>query len=178
MGQYFTGVIVKDNKTSIIAWVEPNGWRKLTEHSYIENDYVRTFEKLIYQNPQRVVWSGDYADPLQGSKTNLTDRCEKKHLDKKIAVDDNFLGLQKTRYILNISKKMFVDKYKVKRGSWDLRFHPLPFLICDSNGKGGGDYFGADPNNIVGSWCKDYVSVQGTKPKGFTELIFDLDLPY
>jgi len=178
MGQYFTGVVVKDNKTSIIAWVAPNGFRKLTEHSYIGNHTVGEFEKLIHENPQRVVWSGDYADPCKGLKTNLTDRCEKKHLDKRIEVSDNHLGLRKTRYILNISKKTFVDKYKVKPGQSGLRYNPLPFLTCDSNGQGGGDYYGEDPNEIVGSWCKDYISVQGTKPKGFTELIFDLDVPY
>ena len=177
MGQYFTGVVVKDNKTTIIAFVEANGFRKLTEHSYIGNHFVGTFEKLIHENPQRVVWSGDYADHCKGLKSNLTDRCDKQP-EKRVEVEDKTLTLRQTRYILNISKKTFVDKYKVKAGNSGLRYNPLPFLTCDSNGQGGGDYFGKDPNNIVGSWCKDYVSVQGTKPKGFTELIFDLDLPY
>jgi hypothetical protein len=187
MGQYYHGCVLKENGTTIVAWVyshdikhrykgydgkfhECGNGLKLMEHSYLKNDFVRAFETLIFENPQRVVWGGDYAKNCKGLKTNLYERCN----DKNKVIPENRIGLKQGRYILNISKKMFVDKYKVPSFNDGYQIHPIPLLTSEGNGSGGGDFWGNDKNKIVGSWARDFISVQGKKPKGFTELIFDL----
>jgi len=78
------------------------------------------------------------------------------------------------KYLVNHDKMEFVDKSKTPKDSDGWEIHPLPLLTCEGNLRGGGDFRGKDENNIVGSWARDYISVQSKKPKGFTELIFDL----
>jgi hypothetical protein len=173
MGQYYKPVVLAENKTTPKAWVCSHDFSnglKLMEHSYLTNSFVETFESLIFENPQRVVWGGDYAGNCKNRKSNVYDRCK----DKTKVIPKNRIGIKQGRYILNISKKMFVDKTKVPSYNDGYRIHPLPLLTCEGNGGGGGDFWGKDKNKIVGSWARDFISVQGTKPKGFTELIFDL----
>ena len=79
------------------------------------------------------------------------------------------------KYLINHDKKQFVNKTKTPKDAEGWQVHPLPLLTCEGNLRGGGDFFGKDENNIVGSWARDYISVQSKKPKGFTELIFDLN---
>jgi hypothetical protein len=76
-------------------------------------------------------------------------------------------------FVINHTKKQFINKAKVpNKDGW--RIHPLPLMTCEGNGAGGGDYWGKDSKTLVGSWARDVISVSGTKPKGFTELKFNL----
>jgi len=75
------------------------------------------------------------------------------------------------RFIVNHSKKLFVDKWKVPNVN-NLFIHPLPLLTAEGNGLGGGDYQGN--SKLVGSWARDIISVEYTAPDGFQELVFDL----
>ena len=173
MGQYYSACVLKENKTTPKAWVYSHDFGnglKLMEHSYLTNNFVEAFETLIFENPQRVVWGGDYANNCKGRKTNIYDRCN----DKIKVIPENRIDVKQGKYILNHTKKTFVDKTKVPSYNDGYRIHPLPLLTCEGCGGGGGDFFGKDENKIVGSWARDIISVQGTKPKGFTELIFDL----
>jgi hypothetical protein len=187
MGQYYKPAVLKQNKKSVQAWVyshdikydfkrfdgqvvEMGNGLKLMEHSYLKNDFVQAFETLIFENPQIVVWGGDYADECKGRKTNIYQRCT----DKTKVIPEKRISLKQGRYLLNHDKKIFVDKFKVPKFNGGFQIHPLPLLTCEGNLRGGGDFRGEDKNNIIGSWSRDYVSVQGTKPKGFTELNFDL----
>lgn len=193
MGQYYKPVVLAPKKDGIlemvIAWVyshevknrykghngkyftSGNGL-KLMEHSWLGNKFVKCFESLIKDNPQRIVWGGDYAESekemnAQGEKVNLYNLCEdgNKVLPKP-AKGEN-------RYIINHTKETFVDKRKVPANDgW--RIHPLSLLTCEGNGQGGGDYFAKDEHGIIGSWARDVISVSNKKPKGFTELTFDL----
>lgn len=173
MGQYYKPVVLAENKTTPKAWVyshDMGNGLKLMEHSYLTNSFVEAFESLIFENPQRVVWGGDYAKNCKNRKTNVYDRCN----DKIKVIPKNRIGLKQGKYILNHTKKTFVDKTKVPSYNEVYRIHPLPLLTCEGNGRGGGDFWGKDNNKIVGSWARDIISVQSTKPKRFTELIFDL----
>jgi hypothetical protein len=76
------------------------------------------------------------------------------------------------RFIINHSKKTFVDKHKGIKDNNGWAIHPLPLLTCEGNGRGGGDYRGESP--LIGSWARDVISVSDTKPKDFEELVFDL----
>ncbi len=139
---------------------------KLMEHSYIGNHFVSSFETLIKNNPQRVVWAGDYADECKGRKTNLYRRC--KDLNKANPTEK--VGVTETRYIVNHSKKEFVDKFNVPEiATWKgTKIHPLPLLTCEGNGRGGGDFRGE--NEYIGTWARDIISVESKKPIGYAEI--------
>lgn len=176
MGQYYKPVILADNKTTILSfmysWDYGNG-SKLMEHSWQGNNFVGLFETLIYQNPQRVVWAGDYADECKRLKTNVYTRADNR---EKLKVNPSEqLATRRLRYVINHDKKQFVDKVKVPKTKWcGWKIHPLPLLTAEGNGRGGGDYRENDPNGLIGSWARDLISVDGSKPQGYTEITFDL----
>jgi hypothetical protein len=168
MGQYYFPIYLgADGK--ILAWMDPltydNG-TKLTEHSYMNNPFVNTFEWGLAPGAHfykaRVVWAGDYADP-EPQGDNLHQMCGQYTL-----IRPNPRG-PGPRYILNHTKKLFVDKQKVPAKD-GYTYHPLPILTAEGNGRGGGD---VKPSPLVGSWARDEISVEDT-PHDFEELQFDL----
>ena len=73
MGQYYNILTFKDNKFKIydrsVKQTE-NGkseymLAKLTEHSWIGNSTMVSFSNLIYKNPTKLAWVGDYADEIK-----------------------------------------------------------------------------------------------------------------
>ena len=149
-------------------------WLKLMVHSWLPNPFVNAFESLISPvgayHKSRVVWAGDYADAeLNTPKCNLYDYCE----DELNKLTPKHNSMKKYNYVVNHTKQMFVDKRKVvDSDGW--KIHPLPLLTCEGNGEGGGDFYGKDNKNLIGSWARDVISVESKKPKGYTELMFDL----
>ena len=97
-------------------------------------------------------------------------------MDTKKVTPTVYPTLKETRYIVNHTKKQFVDKTKAPKDSEGWQVHPLPLLTCEGNGQGGGDYR-KEENKFIGVWARDVISVQSKKPKGFTEIIpnFDMD---
>lgn len=148
-----------------------------------------------------IVWAGDYADPeldengepiiiyvesglipepstiVEGEtcEANLYSLAE---TEIKPEVPVKGIKLKHYRYLINETDKTFVDKNKVPGGrsaGWeDWRIHPLPLLTCQGNGRGGGDFRGEDFYNVIGSWARKVVTVADKKPKGYTEIVFDL----
>jgi len=164
MGQYYKPCILGENRTTVLTHLESfdyaNG-SKLMGHSYIGNNLVGAFETLIQENPQRVVWAGDYAEECKNRKTNVYQRCKDKnvgnpHVPNLEEFNKDFV------FIVNHTKKEYVDKRELKdiEGCENLKIHPLPLLTSEGNGQGGGDFFGQDPNHLVGRWARDIISVQ------------------
>lgn len=180
MGQYFNPAILGKNKKTVVKWMYSHDYSnglKLMEHSWLTNNFVNTFESLIFKNPQPVVWAGDYGEECKGRKSNIYTRC----LDKLKVIIKTDLTDKDTRFVINHTKKIFVDKKKVPKstakwiGKSIYKIHPLPLLTAEGNGNGGGDYFGNDTNELVGSWARDTISVDNLKPnKDYSELVFDL----
>ena len=197
MGQYYKPVILgektEENHETVKAWMyshEYDNGLKLMEHSYQGNNFVSTFEKQLSRkgdyHKSRVVWSGDYADIEPDLKiiyegkeydANLYSLCNcENEIKPKVSKTDIY------PYILNHTKKLFVDKNKVPEiKDWEgAKIHPLPLLTCEGNGRGGGDFRG-DEKGIVGSWARDVISVEKTNPlvttdtMDYKEIIFDLD---
>jgi hypothetical protein len=188
MGQYYKPVAIEQNEFNeikVIGWVYSHDYKnglKLMEHSWIGNNFMNVVEGLLSPGgawyKKGIVWAGDYADKEPGTEENLYFLCE----------DGNKLnpeGLTFTReipadkrYILNHTKKMYVDKTKVPVDSTyeglNYIIHPLSLLTSEGNGQGGGDYFGKDPKNLVGSWARHIISIEGEVPAEYTELTFDL----
>ena len=192
MGQYYTGIILEDRvegerekiRLHLSSYTYGSG-AKLMEHSWMKNPFVQTFEKLLTRTgghyKSRVVWAGDYADEEDGEIlyndtmrcVNLNFLCEDENESKPEAVKST----ASYPYIVNHTKKQFVDKRKVPSvDGW--RIHPLPLLTCEGNGRGGGDFHGESP--LIGAWARDVISVEKTNPRDiidtfdYEEIIFDL----
>ena len=179
---------------------------KLMEHSWAKNDFVGFIESLLKKgmafHKTPIVWAGDYADeePFENIPKEVVDLLIEdgytleevkerganlysiaSHSAPKIRPnthkieDFKILKPKDTRYLVNHDKKVFVDKTKVPKDADGWQIHPLPLLTCEGNGRGGGDFHkGGD---LVGSWARDVISVEGKKsdiPKDYTEVIFDL----
>lgn len=196
MGQYFKPVILgeapKDGEHEVVkSWSLSHDYGsglKLMEHSWMKSDFVQAFEKQLSRRGEhyksRVVWAGDYAEGEPGRhlveddkeyKLNLYSLCnDENKFNPEIATTENY------NFIVNHTKKQFVDKSKVAKDKDGWQIHPLPLLTCEGNGQGGGDFFGEDEKGLIGSWARDVISVESENPKlyhgtmDYTELIFDL----
>lgn len=144
---------------------------KLMEFSYVGNNLVNAFCSTLVEEPKIVVCGGDYADPdRKRQKCNLYDLATDK---TKVNPVDYIDVCNKTyQYIINEDTKQFVDVNKAKRDKWGMRVHPLPLLIAEGNGRGGGDYYTNRPDiDKVGIWARNLIRVSDEKPaKGYKEL--------
>ena len=169
MGQYYKFIILGDEKHRgkeiIVLVVNPHDFMKgakLMEHCYHNNILLNTVEFLIGPNGQyhkaRCVWAGDYAIKDKGDNENLY-----RLADNYTTFRDGYKH-QKFNYIVNHTKKLYVDTNKRNND-----IHPLPLLICEGNGNGSGDYDGND-DHLVGSWARNVVSMEYDIPVGYSEL--------
>ena len=176
MGQYYKPAFLAKNGKSVKSWIYSHDYGsglKLMEHSWIKNDFVGAVEEQLTPHGKfyksKLVWAGDYADNEEGSKSNVYGRCKDKNQIKPHGgmVDPIY------RYIVNHTKKEYVDKMEVPdNDGW--RIHPLPLLTCEGNGRGGGDYGYPDDNNIVGSWARNVISVEKEIPGEYKKIEFNL----
>lgn len=174
MGQYYKPVILDTNKKTVVKWMYSHDYGnglKLMEHSFLENDFVGAFESLLIDNPQHVVWAGDYAKSCKGRLTNVYDRCTD---NTKVHPSEISPQTVDAKFIVNYTKKQFIDKTKVPSYDGGWKIHPLPLMTCEGNCEGGGDFFGKDLSGLVGSWARDLISVENEVPKGFEEIRFNL----
>jgi hypothetical protein len=146
---------------------------KLMEHSYINNPVMNAVESMIipgggwYRN--RLVWAGDYADhepgyekTPQGYDVNISSimddegtkiRPSSKKVDKKY------------RYLTNHTKQLVIDLLKIKEDQDGWKIHPLSLLVCEGNGRGGGDFIGEDSR--IGTWSRDMISLEESVIDGY-----------
>lgn len=191
MGQYYKAILLDaDKKTPryhFESWGYNNG-AKLTEHSFIGNSFMGAVEKMITNNPMPLVWGGDYADVEEGTDDNLyfltetmgSEEITLTTLNKKMHISKDKLrekladySEKKNRYIINHTKREYVDKEKCPYwlyGEYKMALHPLSLLTADGNGRGGGDYKGTNMH-LIGSWSRDCISVSEVVPNDFTEII-------
>ena len=140
---------------------------KLMEHSYIGNDFVSIAENLLSPegrwHKHGFVWAGDYADDEPSGDNLFTSAKEVK------LKGDEFYTRKSFRYILNHTKKEYVDKDIVPEDEEGWKVHPLPLITCEGNGRGGGDY--RKDNDSIGIWARDRISIEDSIPEVYTELI-------
>jgi len=182
MGQYYLAIILADKNTNesnesnepdqldqpeiIRIFMEPhqhNNGAKLTEHSYLKNNFIQQFEFQLTKDgmfyKSRPVWAGDYADNEPNSESNLyhiAQNFPNKNLYTNLVIQKEY------PYIVNHTKKQYVNKKKFTT------YHPLPLLLAEGNGRGGGDYHGSNEDKI-GIWARDVISVDEEIPEGFEE---------
>lgn len=194
MGQYYYPINI-DKKEFIDTWDYNNG-AKLMEHSYIGNNMMNVIEQLL--SPEglwhkcRLIWAGDYADEendeqikkliedvylLKENENHKRDHGENFNLHHIANINFSKITPQKEKrwqFIVNHSKKLFVDKIKVEEdpntsestGKWAI--HPLSILTAEGNNRGGGDYHKEDER--IGSWARDIISMENKIPKGYKEI--------
>ncbi len=173
MGQYYLALILKSPQASpevIEICVHPHAFSngmKLMEHSYLKNPVVAAVESLICPtglfHMSRIVWAGDYADKETDIDMNLYNmaydddaECFKPSAEAEPA--------EEYRFIVNHSQQLYVDKTKSHE------IHPLPLLVCEGNGRGGGDYHSGTHMDLVGTWARDVISMENSVPLGYEEL--------
>lgn len=189
MGQYYKPINI-DKMEYLDSW-DYDGGSKLMEHSWIGNDFTEAVENLLSEegkwHKDRIVWAGDYMDeglfiPEERMNDWITiDEDEylaqelnlwvfARETGEKISPDDK----KGYRYIINHTKKEFVDKSKIPATSeyegnyWYI--HPLPLLTSSGNGRGGGDYYSEIGVKYIGSWAGDSISVSNIKPEEYSEI--------
>lgn len=173
MGQFYYAIILAEKNISnheiIRLWMNPSNYMnglKLTEHSYIDNNFMNAFEYLICPEnmfyKSRIVWAGDYAEPEENINKNLY-HCVVKNGTYRTP---NVCDMSEYRYIINHTKKLYVDKSKNKF------IHPLPLLVSEGNGMASGDYYGHN-NELCGTWARDIISIDKIIPDNYLELICD-----
>lgn len=193
MGQYHKLVILDKNfketldKKSAQIVINPhhllNGL-KLMEFSYVGNSVMNYAENLLggeyYGYP--FVVCGDYAENImtyfgEDSLYNLTivtkgERVEDYvpyYMKPKVEEENPNISDSGYRYIVNLTKKEYVDLGALSADEDGFIIHPLSILCACSNGLGGGDYKGTEMDK-VGIWAYDNIGMTNDIPEGFTEL--------
>jgi len=186
MGQYYKPINLEKKQ-----WIYTHRFKqgmKLMEHSYIGNHFVEAVEILLTKfgpwYKSKLVWAGDYADVEketmkkgdEDSGENLFSLIDDSNGIESLAPyqidkikEKNKIDLKDYPFIVNHSKKVYVDKRKVKEFDGNWKIHPLPLLTCEGNGRGGGDY-GGENEKLVGLWARDSISIEKKAPKEYHEL--------
>ena len=165
MGQYYKPMSI-DKMEHVYSHDYGNGL-KLMEHSYIGNNFVNTVESLLtpkgkwYKN--RIVWAGDYVDEEDNGDNLWTQVGEDPIEPEDMEKTDSGI------YIVNHTKKEFVDKDLLPSDKEGWKVHPLPLLTCEGNGRGGGDY--REDNQHTGTWARDKISIEKKVPENYEQLI-------
>ena len=165
MGQYYKPI--NESKEEYLYSHKYDNGLKLMEHSYLGNSFVCAVEALIGPGGpwegDVVRWEGDYADPQGGAGVNLYSTASESYTE----IHPEPLS-QSRRYVVNRTQRLYVDTTKQPKDAWGMQIHALPLLICNGNGRGGGDYCGTNLQH-VGSWAGDVVTTLDEVPEGYTE---------
>lgn len=197
MGQYYKPVLITSDGRflSINSHAFDNG-AKLTEHSWISNDYVNAVYSLIYKSPKRVAWIGDYAEqeyetcgeaytqamPFEQfqkyyelawgeERTELASGLFSKRDLTVLDYDTKGMFLVNHDKRVCIDMTVFIQENTTKGGSWDgWCMNPLPLLTACGNGRGGGDYHeGHIGYENIGIWAFECLEYTNKAPDGYAE---------
>ena len=185
MGQYFKALVERDDKVTVYG---PRGFMKMTEHSWISNEFTDAVLKDLNDNgPARIAWIGDYADhesfcPNGMDEKEYMERYDAAWNDAKtvtgaigqskpveyvrISFDDDCDIQFKAKDLMdfclvNLTKGRFMflgDYIAHDTAARRTSLFPLSLLTAVGNGQGGGDYQGACMKS-VGSWAFDEIAL-------------------
>ena len=196
MGQYYHAVLERQGKEnySVFQPIVNDEWQglKLTEHSWMGNDFMSIIAKKIYKKPTRVIWVGDYSEDEElqalNPKFNLDNTYNSKKargvVSKRINKD-----ILKNKFLVNHDKKVYIDlnRYfliadEFNKGldddgnvddfwkGWVL--NPISLLTAVGNNRGTGDYYDDDRTTCfesVGTWAYNLISLEDKAPVDYTE---------
>ena len=176
MGQYYMPVIKRGSKLRRVYSHDFDNGLKLTEHSYINNDFVNVVANNLVDNPAQLYWCGDYAEVNDFISESMFNRIygyawERKKKSRTTLEDCNInFDWNKDWYYINTTKKTYIKM--PKPGMWI--YNPISLLTAIGNGRVGGDYNGH--NDMVGAWAGDRVYLSMDKPdKKFEDITVNCD---
>ena len=203
MGQYYRpAIIAPDGRILSLSPHEFGSGAKLTEHSWISNEFVNAAYSLIFKSPKRVAWIGDYArDDYKTCGEAYTKAMSFSKFKRyyTAAFGENREGLPpklfskrdltildydtRAMLLVNHDKRAYIDmaayirENTTKGGDWDgWCMNPLPLLTACGNGRGGGDFYeGHVGSEDIGIWAFDCLEYTDQAPDGFAEAIFYFD---
>ena len=170
MGQYYMPVIQEGKKLYRVYSHNFGSGLKLTEHSYIGNDFVNVVCNYIVENPVNLWWCGDYAEEndFKNKKEfkRIYDYAWKEEENGRTIIPEPNIDFDwsKQWYFVNISKKEFVKMPVRKKGEYDWTYNCVSLLTAVGNGRGGGDYRKEDMLSVVGCWSGDLVRLTLEEP--------------
>jgi len=179
MGQYYKPVIKRGSELKRAYSHDFSNGLKLTEHSYIGNNFVNVIANEILENPAQLYWCGDYAEEYDFKSPEVF----KEIMDYAWGYDyPNEAGTtienpneefdwSKDWYYINETKKEYL--LMPKQGDWV--FNPISLLTALGNGRGGGDYCNEENQYYVGIWAGDVVCLSQEKPtdKIYKDIMLD-----
>lgn len=137
MGQYYHPTLIgKNHRIHYLYSHEYDNGLKLTEHSYIGNNFVNAVLSQIYKNPMSVAWIGDYSDhPYSGEEPYQTriskgrfksvfsrvygKDCEKRKIHPEPLKGFDNLPDFKGWYFVNHTQKIYVDLSSyIEKNKW------------------------------------------------------------
>lgn len=180
MGQYYMPYIksLKDNQERSVNAHKFGSGLKITEHSWIGNNMCSQVYNWILNNPSIVAWVGDYAEfEMINNKHSITKKVwdkirsaiwgsDKNKYQQKPESELFYFDFYKNRYLVNESKKQFLDIEEFRKRCFIVDWgclSPLSLLTAIGNGQGGGDYFGRNEDKI-GIWAFDTIQITDQKP--------------
>lgn len=195
MGQFYKAIVIDGNETKLY---EPEGGAKLTEHSWLGNEFVNWVYSNIEKSPKRVAWIGDYSNMDWNDDepyANAISPEEFLHyyniawseddafpVESAVGLDQdylyNYVNIDtKERYLVNHSRRLYldmetyIDKCKVlESGDWWC-LSPLPLLAACGNGRGGGDFAEEyEGFENVGIWAFDLLQYSDHHPAEYREV--------
>lgn len=198
MGQYYH-VITEDKNgkreyfnVQNLKWLEskkqgsPNynyyNGLKLMEHSWWRNDFTTALAERLVDNPKKVCWVGDYAEEDECAALGFTyDEVWDREDEDYIYVEDTKFKMNSAKYLINNSKKTYVDLkdyYKKSKSTeewkgkkYTMCIFPISLLTALGNDRGGGDYHeGGTCFEDVGTWAFDEIYLSNELPDGYEKL--------
>lgn len=176
MGQYYIPVIKRGNKLRRVYSHDFNNGLKLTEHSYVGNDFVNVVANNLVDNPANLYWVGDYSEETdfvsESAFKKIYGYAWERKRDYKTTVEDpnTEFDWSKDWYYVNETKK----QYTLIPKCGYFVFSPISLLTAIGNGRGGGDYH--RENSMVGYWAGDKVYLSNTKPsEKYSDITEDVD---
>lgn len=161
---------------------------KLMEHSYWDVIYTNSVSNLLFNNPSRIVWLGDYADDedlqylkkLSSAKEIFSYRQVWEEFCSGWVSSVEYADFSlNDKYLINHDKKLYLDCNKYFKESksfvskgYNFVIHPLPLLTAVGNGRGSGDFdtYAKQGMEYVGLWAWDLIEIREDIPEGYKEV--------
>lgn len=153
---------------------------KLMEHSWWLNSFVNAFSELIYSNPGRICWVGDYADELDDFDFPNCSAFYVPYYGEIWGDSVSAIGVSSSdftldgKFLLNQDTKQFIDLEEYKTACTDKHgwcIHPLPLLTAVGNDRGSGDFHAGNTGfEFVGSWAWQLISIADSPPIDFLKV--------
>ena len=170
MGQYYMPVIQENKELYRVYSHDFGNGFKLTEHSYIGNDFVNVICNYIVENPVNLWWCGDYAEEndFENKKEfkKVYDYAWKREKNNRTTIPKPNIDFDwsKQWYFVNETKKEFVEMPVIKNEQYNWTYNCVSLLTAIGNGRGGGDYRKEDMLPVIGSWAGNIVYLTLKRP--------------